>query len=202
MPSTFYARLPLNPEPLHLAIDPDSMERSLIGRDYWRVSPDQIPDGLPYKESITKYCQNIHKCERRGYGLYLAGPLGSGKTATAVIALKAAIIRGGTALFMTSAEIQRAFLSRNMPTLPNGCPVDEGCFNVQFLVIDDFGAEDQKTDWKQQHVETVIRARQRDRLPTIITSNIKPVDLPQEWLKSLLNKHYALLDVRGVNWRA
>jgi DNA replication protein DnaC len=202
MLSSFYARIPLSDEPLHLAIDPASMERSLIGRDYWRVSPDQIPDGLSYKDDIVKYCQRIGKCERRGYGLYVYGPLGSGKTALAVIALKAAIIRGGTAIFMTAAEIQRAFMARNMPTLPNGCPVDEGCFNVQFLVIDDFGAEDQKTDWKQQHVETVIRARQRDRLPTIITSNVKPADLPQDWLKSLLNKHYALLDVRGHNWRA
>lgn len=201
MPSSFYARLPLSAEPLHESIDPASMERALIGRDYWRVSVDQIPDGLPYKEPLVRYAQAIDKCERRGFGLYAYGPLGSGKTACAVIAAKAAIIRGGTALFMTAAEIQRAYTARAMPTLPNGAPVDEGCTHVQFLIIDDFGAEDQKTDWKQPHVETVIRARQRDRLPTLITSNIAPADLPQAWLKSLLNKHFYLLEVSGYDWR-
>jgi DNA replication protein DnaC len=201
MLSSFYCRLPLSPTPLHLSIDPASMERALIGRDYWRVNPDEIPDGLPYKQSIVKYAQSINKCEERGFGLYLYGPLGTGKTALAVIALKAAIIRGGTALLMTASEIQRAYTARTMPTLSNGATVEEGLVNVQFLAIDDFGAEDQKTDWKQQHTELVIRARQRDRLPTIITSNIAPKDLPQDWLKSILNKHFMILNVAGKDWR-
>lgn len=202
MPSSFYVRIAMSPTPLQPAINPELLERSLIGRDYWRATVDQIPDRLPYKEKLIKYAQNVHKCERRGFGLYLYGPLGSGKTAAAVIALKAALIRGGTVLFLTASDIQRGFLAKNMPLMPNGCPMDEACANVQFLVIDDYGAEDQETGWKQAHVESVIRARQRDRLPTIITSNIDPGDLKQEWLKSLLNKHFAIFEVSGHNWRA
>ena len=202
MPSSFYIRLPLSPTPLHTSIDRASMERALIGRDYWHSSVDQIPDDLAFKPILLRYCKSVHTCERRGIGLYLHGPLGAGKTAAAVIILKAAIIRGGTALFMTAAEIQRAFAAKVMPKLPNGAPVDEGCVNVQFLVIDDLGAEDQKTEWKQQFVELVVRARQRERLPTIITSNTSPSDLRHDWLKSLLNRHYTPLLIDGHNWRS
>jgi hypothetical protein len=199
--SDFYLRLPLSPEPLRATLPKQSMERALIGAEYWHVDASRIPANLPYRARIFGYVNKIVECERRGVGVYLYGPLGSGKTACGVILLKAAMIRGATALMMTSTEIQRGLTGRVEPTLPNGAPLEDGLRNVQFLLIDELFGEDQTTDWKRPVMEMIIRARQRDRLPTIITSNKAPTDVAAGWLKSFMGYHLFPVAVEGHNWR-
>lgn len=201
MSSDYYLRLPLSPTPLHATLTKRSMARALIGEDYWYVSPTKIPDHLAHRRRIYGYVQKIASFEQRGVGVYFYGPLGSGKTACAVILLKAAMIRGGTALLMTATEIQRGLSHKIEPRLPNGAPLEEGLRCVQFLAIDDLFAEDGQADWKKPIIEMVVRARQRSKLPTIITSNRAPADIELAWLKSFMGRHLFPVAVEGIDWR-
>ena len=69
------------------------------------------------------------------------------------------------------------------------------------LLLDDFGGEDDAS-WKAPELEMVVRSRQRDRLPTIITANYAPESVKWPWFVSLLKRHYIQIQVNGINWRA
>jgi len=200
MSSPYYERLGVSPTPIRPSLDIETMERACIGRDYWHADANKIPDKCPHKKMLLNYVENICQLEPKGVGTYIYGPLGAGKTAVAVILLKAAMIRGCSGLFTTSTELQRSLEAKYPVLLPNGATFEEGMRNVNFLVVDDLGGEDDAS-WKQHLTEMILRARQRDLLPTLITSNISPEAVQSPWLKSFIGHYYIPIQTSGINWR-
>ena len=139
---------------------------------------------------------NIRMLEKEGRGLYLYGPYGSGKSGAAVSIAKEAMKRGGRVIFFSSLELE--------PVFGKGLYNDlrEAVINTHFLIFDDVGAEKQ-IPWSPIWVETVIKLRNNNHLPTLITSN----DTPESFysriksIASIMGGKYDVIDIRGIDWR-
>jgi DNA replication protein DnaC len=118
-------------------------------------------------------------------GLYLAGPVGTGKTHAAWVAVCAWCLATST---VPRGDIHDSAGSRLGPTVifsqmtdlldgfrPGDEPVRRvrDCQQAGLLVIDDLGAE-KPSEWTQERLGSVIDHRYAHCLPLIITSNLPP----------------------------
>lgn len=182
--SAFYQRFRLTEKPDPSILTDEIRQRACIGRTHWNLTFEGLPE-RPYKRQLLEYIKEMHNHETEGYGIVILGPVGRGKTGLGCIVLRNALARGGRALFMQSSEIIDRLTSKDPGTLPNGAPLLEGLHNVNYLLIDDFEIEPQF--WRMRHLQSVIRHRYNDQLPTIITTNIKKEKLfGESWLKTIL----------------
>lgn len=131
------------------------------------------------------------------HGLYITGPAGRGKTHLGVAIMADAIEKNGIdnqeftvawigvpiflmqvrASFHRDAERSEEALVFGYYDKTYCYGNDEGTFvpgpgSVDFLVVDDLGAQ-QQTDWSGQVVYTILSARVNSMLPTVVTSNFK-----------------------------
>lgn len=199
--SIYYQRMPLS-EGVDPRILTDTVrQRARIGRNHWKTSFSMIPKEMPYRNPLRGYCRTMHEQEPRGGGVILRGDLGSGKTSIAALVLKWCLAKGGRSLFFRASELIDQLLLFNQPLLPNGAPLRDGLYNVNYLVIDDVVAEE-KPD-RRDKLEQVVRRRYDDLFPTIITTNLERERLNEvAWMKSLLeNDLFYKFEVTGLNWR-
>lgn len=135
--------------------------------------------------AIWQWCQHIDrripmKAERDdpvdwnalGHGLFIFGPVGTGKSTSAALVCKAA------------ARLDRTVRWSYVPDL-----VDELAANarqrdaeigrqagVDLLVWDDLGVRD-FADWEISYLDQIVESRYRRRLPMVVTTNWTPQDL-------------------------
>lgn len=127
-------------------------------------------------------------CGRDAQGLYLSGPVGTGKTQAAWGALAAWCTRTGIA---PEHETRSCWDTRIAPTaiftrmtdlLDDLRPGDDArqrvrdCQRVALLVIDDLGAE-KPSEWTQERLYSIIDHRYANCMPLIVTSNLPPKEL-------------------------
>jgi len=107
-----------------------------------------------------------------GRGLWFMGPVGTGKTALAMLVTEAALKAGRSAARYTLPSL----LSRIRNTFDGGSHSEllERLVAVDLLHLDDIGAE-QSTPWVLEELYTIINARYEERRSIVITTNI--VDL-------------------------
>ncbi len=181
----------------------ETRKRALIGRSHWQTRLQAIPDTFDFKQSVQDYIDDMPNLEAKGKGLILFGPLGSGKTSIGTIILRNALARGARAISIRSTEMIDKLCSKNQHRLPNGAPLLEGLYNVNYLLLDELEPEDK--DWRERKLESVLRHRYSEDLPTIITTNMSRKEMfAIRWLKSLLSdkSKYDGIQIDGINWRA
>jgi DNA replication protein DnaC len=185
----------LTPEP-SVKLTKESLEISRMPNDLWACSIDKIPDKFSYKAVLKDFIKNLYKTEKLGLGLYLYGPYGSGKSGAAVAIIKEAMRRGGRAIFLSSLELETVFGKNMDPELY------KAALNTHFLIFDDVGAEKQ-IPWSPIWVETVVKLRNNNRLPTIITSNDDPVAFYSriKSIASIMGGKYEAVKIEGIDWR-
>lgn len=185
----------LTPEP-SITLTRAMMESARIPRAYWNCELANIPDSLAHAKPLKDYVANIGQRDRDGRGLYLFGIYGTGKTGAGVAILKEAMRRGGRAVFFSALELEPVFGKHTDPGLR------EAVLKTHFLVLDDLGAE-KGISWSPQWVETVIKLRNNEKLPTIITTNEKPIELFSriKSIASILGGGYDAVHVFGHDWR-
>lgn len=185
----------LTPEP-SITLTKAMMESARIPRGYWNCELTSIPDTLPYGQALKDYVKNIRERDVNGQGLYLFGPYGSGKSGGAVALAKEAMRRGGRALWFSSLEFEPVFGKHQDAELR------KAVLGTHFLILDDLGAE-KGISWSPQWVETVIKLRNNEQLPTIITSNDDPMTLMGriKSIASILGGGYHAVHVKGHDWR-
>lgn len=107
-----------------------------------------------------------------GRGLWFMGPVGTGKTALAMLVTEAALKAGRSAARYTLPNL----LSQIRNTFDSGSHSEllERLVAVDLLHLDDIGAE-QSTPWVLEELYTIINARYEERRSIVITTNI--VDL-------------------------
>jgi DNA replication protein DnaC len=126
-------------------------------------------------------------------GLYLAGPVGTGKTHTAWHAVGHWCLTTGIAprtprtsgVEGWSNAGPTIIFTRMVDLLDDLRPGDSSrqrvrdCQNAKLLVIDDIGAE-KASEWTQERLYSVIDHRYANQLPLIVTSNLPPSKLADQ----------------------
>lgn len=170
-----------------------------IGLEYASCSIETIKDYAPYKKTIKKYVDGIHKYERSGIGLILHGGYGAGKTGTAVAVCAEAMKRSGRAWFISSWDIEETF--RNSIGWRERAQL---CAKkMQFLILDDIGvASDKNKEVIDSTIAYLVRTRYNDALPTIITTNldIKALFSRYKSLQRLFVAKYKDVNITGTDW--
>lgn len=192
-------RIPLAPKRIR-ALDPEDMFRARIGRAYWQTSFKKIPDNCPHKTDLGAYIENVHEHHERGQGLLLTGDFGTGKTSAGVLILKEAISRGGSALMMPSERISSAVVENT--EFDEDETLWERMQSVDVLLLDDLRREHVK-DFGKSVIESLIRRRYDQRLPTIVTTNADVEDLVKKYRAAMeaLSEKCPPVEFGGFNWR-
>lgn len=152
---------------------------SLLGERYSDVSFDKTD--LAINESFIKaynrckkYCEITDTALEKGYGIYLFGDSGTGKTHLTACMCNELINQFQECLFTNFFEISkliRATWNKNN-TSPD---IIKKICEVDFLFIDDLGTEklqrNGEDNWLQDQVFDIINKRYNNRKPTIFSSN-------------------------------
>lgn len=184
-------------------LDEQDLRRLRVGQRYWGASLALIPDDLPYKKTLLNYAQGIDSMRAAGIGLLLYGDNGSGKTSAAIALLKEARRRGFTGLFLTAIELRELFYKDQ--EFEAGTSMLRRAQVVDFLIVDDVGKDAQAhSDHAARVFEDIVRRRSNELKPTLITANMKPVEMVKIYHRSfmeLLTGCVVHVEVQGANWR-
>lgn len=117
-------------------------------------------------KEIRSKIESIRETRR---GLYLWGPVGTGKTYAAYAIMKKLGDMGIRARFHTAPELMD--LIREDFEKKDSYNLERLLENRGVLIIDDLGTE-KPSEWVSETIHKIIDKRYREVLPTIITSNL------------------------------
>lgn len=173
--------------------------RAGIGKLYQRLSWNDLP-AIP--SEIKMYLQYQTEFIDRGIGLFLFGNTGTGKTMIANLLLKD-MVRDGYSCFATTfahciemytdgwhdAEQKRSFSNRFMRS--------------RVLLLDDLGKE-MRGKLSPSTFDYILRTRVQECRPTIVTSNLSPLQIENEYgvaALSLLVEQSIEVNLGGQDYR-
>lgn len=169
-------------------------EASLLSERYKNVSFDNCVTGENESFDIAygrckKYCENSDEILKNGYGIYLWGDKGTGKTHLTGCMANYLLRQYKQVLFTNFFEISKSIRS-TFKGSGSETDIINKIANVDFLFIDDLGTEkvtkEGEDTWLQDKIFEVINKRYNNMKPTIFTSNYSLQQLVQE--RGLLDK--------------
>ena len=126
---------------------------------------------------VLKYLENHERYIRRGVGLLLYGPIGSGKTMVANLVLKELIKLGYRCFATTFADTVESFTSTWSNRERKEWFAQKFMYS-QVLLLDDLGREMRTgVNLAQATFDMILRRRVSDGRPTILTTNCTPEEL-------------------------
>lgn len=167
----------------------------------WTFAHDDGTD--PKTTSIAhKYVDNFPEMEKRGKGLLLYGPVGTGKTHAAACIANELINQGRPCLVTNFARI-----TNTLQGMFEGKQRYLDDFNrLDLLVIDDLAAE-RDTSYMNEMIFNIIDSRYRSGKPLIVTSNLTQTELTapgsvdKERIYSRLLEMCVPVEVKGADRR-
>lgn len=152
---------------------------------------------------IQSYCTKLLTMQRKGYGLFLCGPNGVGKTYLACAAALAAIRDGFRVKYYTMPKIVRTVVDGWYDDAKK--EVVNDIEEADFLVIDDVDkAYQTRSGLEVTVLDNLFRERLQNNRPMIVTSNKTPTQLKEthsESIHSMLSEHCALCAIVGQDYR-
>lgn len=145
------------------------LRRMNVPDEFWRVS---YAEATPSVQGVLKnYLREFDEFISEGAGLYLWGPPGVGKTAAAVVLLKAARERFKTGYFIRASELRDAI------RLQHDFDTDQSVMGrvreVDVLVLDSFGESDLKLPYlKLEELMDLVASRGQRRRVTLLTTTM------------------------------
>lgn len=151
-----------------------------------------------------------------GMGLLLHGDTGVGKTTSAALAVKQAVVAHDHEAWFVSAS-SLAFMNSQQMSISTAMRKTDALSEVliddfemitrrlvrarnryMLLVIDDYGRENESaSQWQQDLIEGLVRERFNRGLPTIITTNLSPEQIEgrfgRPWV-SFMTEAFAFID--------
>lgn len=182
--------------------------RAEIPRLYWESAVSRVPEKYDYRSKLVGYLESMAKVkEKLGYvpGLYLwSEKNGTGKTFIACAVLKEMLRRGNTGLFVTVSGYKEALTGQG-EEFDYKYSYEDRAKDVDCLVLDDFGKEYRtQTGFAENKLEELIRHRVQNLKVTIITTNLSPAMLKEEYsadMADVCKEGFLILEIYGKNWR-
>lgn len=167
----------------------------------WTFAHDDGTD--PKTTSIAhKYVDNFPEMKKRGKGLLLYGPVGTGKTHAAACIANELINQGRPCLVTNFARI-----TNTLQGMFDGKQRYLDDFNrLDLLVIDDLAAE-RDTSYVNEMIFNIIDSRYRSGKPLIVTSNLTqaeltaPCSVDKQRIYSRLLEMCVPVEVKGADRR-
>jgi len=187
-----------------------SLVRANLPRLYWEATMQQVPETAPYRGAIRRYGTEMPRWLRDGVGLYLwSAENSTGKTALACILAMHALKLGRSVLFVRAQELKDGRIESVV--FEDRTTLWDRVGAVDLLVLDDLGKEYRGTSsqYAETLMEDVVRSRVQQQRSTILTSNISPDKLKDEYsmdMKEVLREAMLVVPVPGaaggVAWRS
>jgi DNA replication protein DnaC len=159
-------------------------------------------------DKCKRYCSAAEEMLQGGFGVYIYGEPGMGKTFLAAC-MANELIEGLHSVFVTGfAEIERE-MKAAFGTAAQGEFV-ERALRADFLILDDLGAEELKREensWAQAMVYDVINRRYTARKPIICTGNYSISEMrnqkiyPERTTQRLFESCPLSIELKGVDER-
>lgn len=138
---------------------------------------------------ITKYMNNWKAMKQNGYGFYLWGNVGAGKTHAAIVLANELMEREMVeVLFLNMPEaITRVKNTFDSEIKSEDSKLFERMKEMELLVLDDVGVE-KYSDWMADQMYQIIDHRWKNRKPMIITSNLSLEDLGKTYKPQIASR--------------
>ena len=121
-----------------------------------------------------KYCEIADEALKHGYGIYMFGDSGTGKTHLTACICNELISQYRQCLFTNFLEIAKLIRATWNNNTDAEAVIKRIC-EIDFLFLDDIGTEILKKNgednWLQEQVFDIINKRYNNKLPTIFSSN-------------------------------
>lgn len=191
-------------------------EASLLGERYHKVTFENTD--LNRNESFVtaynrckKFCENRNTVLEKGYGMYLWGESGSGKTHLMACMVNELTKNFVPCLFTNFFEIAKAIKKTYGKSLYNEDEFINMLSEIPFLFIDDFGTErvqkGGEDTWLQEKIYDVINKRYNAQKPTVFSSNlsiqalIEEQGIMQKTVDRVVEMASAIIEVKGDSYR-
>lgn len=141
----------------------------------------RAPESATVTRAVRAYAEDIDQRLDAGEGLWLSGPVGTGKTTLAMAVSRAAIQAGRSVAIYSMPRL----LARVRRTFDGAAGEDsysqffERLTSVDLLHIDDLGAEKQ-SDWVLEQLYSIVDERYGAMRSMIVTSNLSYDDLREQ----------------------
>lgn len=191
-------------------------ERSLIDERYKDKHFSDLDLSNPiFKNAYqrcVKYCEIASKVLENGYGIYIHGDTGTGKTLLTSCMANNLIEQEYTVLFTNFFEILKAIQGTfNNDTTENADNIINSIADVDFLFIDDLGTEslakNSGDNFTQDKIFEIINKRYNKKKPTIFSSNysirelIEKRNFADKTVDRINGMSSAVLKIEGASYR-
>ena len=189
---------------------------SLLGDRYKDTSFDNTNTGInstfdtAYKR-CKNYCEVSSKVLEEGYGIYLYGNSGTGKTHLTACMVNELIKQHRPTLFTNFFEISQIIRGTFKSNTNSEESMIEKISNIDFLFIDDLGTEkvtkNGEDNWLQEKIFEILNKRYNNKKPTIFTSNysleelINSRGLMEKTVDRILEMSTVILKIEGESHR-
>jgi DNA replication protein DnaC len=154
-----------------------------VGRRYWTAALSDFDGSQEPIALVKQYAKTLRKNMKEGWGLYVYGPNGSGKTHLASAVLLQAAAQSVSVYALPADLLREEYIERR--PFDEHQTIVERCETVGILFLDDVGKEyAAKSGWAELVLENLIRKRVRELRPTIITSNLSLKDFRARYQES------------------
>ena len=157
------------------------------------------------------YCEVSSKVLEKGYGMYIYGNSGTGKTHLTACMVNELIKQQRPTLFTNFFEISQIIRGTFKSSVDSEVNMIERIANIDFLFIDDLGTEkvtkNGEDNWLQEKIFEILNKRYNNKKPTIFTSNysleelVNNRGLMEKTVDRILEMSTAILKIEGESHR-
>lgn len=171
----------VNPKPRQLS--EETLQRMNIGRRFWSADMTQVEESTS-KEIFRRYVMELKSNYDQGWGIFLYGGNGVGKTHASCAMLKEIQKRGYSTYCVLSDVLKVAYIDGQRFDQDNS--VVQRVESVDFLLLEDLGKEysGKGSGFAELCFENMLRKRSRECLPTIVTTNLSPQAFKERYKQS------------------